>query len=64
MKKKALVISLVAAIVMAVAALAWINRDRIVHRNAEQPLADSLIAAPPVRKFGIGAACHPYPGRV
>ena len=53
MKKKALVISLVAAIVMAVAALAWFNRDRFVHRNAEEPLADSLIAAPPIRMFGI-----------
>jgi murein DD-endopeptidase MepM/ murein hydrolase activator NlpD len=53
MKKKTLVISLIAAIVMAVAALAWFNKDRFLHRNAEEPPADSLIAAPPVRMFGI-----------
>lgn len=53
MKKKAVVVSLVAAIVIAVAALAWFNRDRFLNRNEVEPLADSLIAAPPMKMFGI-----------
>ena len=36
-----------------VAALAWFSKDRFLNRKTEEPLADSMIAAPPVQMFGI-----------
>jgi murein DD-endopeptidase MepM/ murein hydrolase activator NlpD len=54
MKKKALVISLVSTIVIAVAALAWYNKDRLMNWNTEKlPVTDSVSVAPPLKMFGI-----------
>jgi len=53
MKKKILVVSLVAAVLLALAALIWFNKDRLISRSAQEPPTDTLIAAPPVMMFGI-----------
>jgi murein DD-endopeptidase MepM/ murein hydrolase activator NlpD len=54
MKNKILVISLVAILLIAVAAMAWFNKDRFMKRNAQESIrTDSIGAVPPVQMFGI-----------
>jgi murein DD-endopeptidase MepM/ murein hydrolase activator NlpD len=54
MKNKIVVISLVAILLIAVAAMAWFNKDRFMKRNVQESIrTDSIGAVPPVQMFGI-----------
>jgi murein DD-endopeptidase MepM/ murein hydrolase activator NlpD len=54
MKRKVLIISLIALVLTVIAGLTWLNKDRFVKRySAEMTVSDSVIADPPVLMFGI-----------